>query len=225
MDKRLKIVTIAVSLIFAVITYQTMRDMAEGFIDGFREGYEGARNEARGFPVTRTFHLSLKPEGGRFTFPTTTVPSTSLLQLSMKKEIRKMCVQVTYVKEQIPPKLRVAENSFGFFIIFFVLYAIVIIPIQVFRIVRSITKNKIFDFTNIKRLRMVGYALLVIYIADLVMRYLEYKIASHVVHIEGYTLQMGSGNLTLVMLGFVVLMFAEVLKISVPLKEEQDLTV
>lgn len=224
MNKRLKIIAIAISVVFAMVIYQGTIGFVQGFRIGFNEGREYGRNEKIGALVTRMFHLSLKPEEGPYTFPTTTLPATTLFQLPVNAEIGKMKIQVTYDREQVPKRLLIAENLAMLFL-FFSLYAFVLIPVQTFRIVRSITRNKIFDFANIKRLRQIGYALLVVYVLHLVMNYFDYKIASYVVQVEGYLLRMSWGDITLLLLGFVVLMFAEVLKISVPLKEEQDLTV
>ncbi|MDR0438534.1 MAG: DUF2975 domain-containing protein [Bacteroidales bacterium] len=224
MNKRLKIITIAVSVIYAVIfignTYREMIGFRQGFKLGWNEGREYAINEKLGLPITKTFFVSLKPEDGPYTFPTTT-----LNQVPVKAEIKKMSIQATYMKEEVPKGLRIAEGWAIFLVFPVLLYIIVMIPIQVFRIVHSVTKNKVFDPWNINRLRKIGNALLIFYVVCLAWDYFSYRIATHVVHVEGYSLQIDWGNITLILLGLVMLMFAEVLKVSVKLKEEQDLTV
>ena len=225
MDKRLKIITIIIGVIFAtnVIT-GFYHEFMPGFRAGFNEGFEYGRNQGMGAPVTRTFYLSLKAEEGRYTFPTT-LPSTTRSLLAVSAEVERARVQVTYFREEVPIGVHVADG-FAMVLAFFALFAIIFIPVQVFRIVRSITRSKVFEVVNVKRLRYIGYAILLIYGMGLVIYFLDYKIASHVVQIEGYLLQWTWWReMSLLLLGLVVLAFAEVLKISVRLKEEQDLTV
>jgi len=97
----------------------------------------------------------------------------------------------------------------------FALFLAVLIPVHVFRIIRSITKSIFFEFANVKRLRKVGYSILVIYVIFVAV----------IIREGDDMLQASLEHLLLFLLGLVVLMFAEVLKISVRLKEEQDLTV
>lgn len=231
MDKRLKIITIITGLVFAIsVIAGFYHDFIPGFRVGFNEGWETEDNriEARSSGlspiVVRTFHLSLEPEGGSGTFPTRTLATTKHNQLPLKAEISGMRVRVTYIEEDVPRRAVVISNL-AFWLILPILYIFVLIPVQVFRIVRSITKSKVFEFKNIKRLRHIGYALLSFYVVDLVFIFSSFRLVSHIVQVEGYSLQMGLGNITIIFLGFVILMFAEVLKISTQLKEEQDLTV
>ena len=225
MDKRLKIITIIIGVIFATnIITGFYHEVVPSFSAGFNEGYEYSRNERVGAPVTRTFYLSLKPEEGRYSFPTT-LPSTTRSLLAVGAEVERARVQVTYFREEVPKGIRIVEG-FAMVLSFFAAFAIIFIPVQAFRIVRSITRSKVFEVVNVKRLRYIGYAILLISGMGLVMYYLNYRIASHVVQIEGYLLQWAWWReMSLFLLGLVVLAFAEVLKISVRLKEEQDLTV
>ena len=222
MNKRLKIITIAVGVVYAIIVIGQVYRGIPSFIEGFKAGYNDTR-VGRGYSP-KTFYLSLRPENGFYTFPTTIV--NQLDNIPMSVEFERVVVEIrTDVRERVPKRLTTARNLALYLFSPIMIYVILMVPIQVFRIVRSVTRNKFFDFRNIKRLRKVGYALLLFYLVNLVYNYIYYKIATHIVHIEGYSVQMQWGNEILLLLGFVVLMFAEVLKISVPLKEEQDLTV
>ena len=142
----------------------------------------------------------------------------------MKAEIGTMVVKMIDAKGILPKGAFVADIC-SYFLAFFALFVMIMIPVQTFRVLRSVTMNKIFDPANIRKLRFIGYALLAYYAAELFFNLIHYRIAASVIHVDGYSLHVDWGNITLVLLGFVVLMFAEVLKISVQLKEEQDLTV
>ena len=227
MDRRLKIITIALSIVYvASIGREIYRDIND-FMYGVRQGFNEAINsfetgKTPTLSATGTFFLSLKPENGLRTFPTMML--NQLDRKPMKAEIGTMVVELTDVKDRLP-KGTIAADTCSVFLSFFTLFVMALIPVQSFRVVRSITKDKIFDPANIRKLRSIGYALLAFYVATFVVNFLHFRIAAHVLHVNGYSLQMDWGNITIVLLGFVVLMFAEVLKVSVQLKEEQDLTV
>jgi len=227
MDRRLKIITIALSLVYLAIIVGFVEQMAADFISGFKAGIEkGVDSSEKGeiptVSATGFFHIYLKPDKGYRSFPTTMI--NQLDGKPMKTEIEKMIVEISDVKEQLP-KGTVVNDIFLTIFSFFTLFVSVLIPIQTFRIIRSISKNKIFDPKNIKKLRSIGYALIAVFVAGIVVAFLHYRVATSVVNIEGYSVQMKWENITLVILGLVVLMFAEVLKVSVQMKEEQDLTV
>jgi hypothetical protein len=228
MDRRLKIITITLSIVYVVIIggylYQDMADFIYGAKTGFNKGQAMAQtDEMHSISTAGAFFLSVKPEKGLRAFPT--VILNQLDGKPMNAEIEKMVVEVSNVKEKRSAGMIVAADVCFVLLSFFAIFMMILIPVQVFRIIRSITGNKIFDPANIKKLRLIGYALLAFYTANLVINFIHCRIAASVLCIEGYSLRLDWGNITLVLLGLVVLLFAEVLKVSVRLKEEQDLTV
>jgi len=226
MDRRLKIITIAFSMVYVLcISAEIYRGLA-AFASGFKFGLEEGLNyrETGEMPSLSTagFYLSMKPENGFRSFPT--IFRNQLDNKLMKAEIEKMAVLLSDVRDKLP-KGAFAAEIFSYLLALFALFVMVMIPVQTFRVVRSVTMNKIFDPANIHKLRIIGYALLAYYAINLIFSIIHYMIAVSVIHVDGYSLQVDIGNIILVLLGFVVLMFAEVLKVSVQLKEEQALTV
>ena len=227
MDRRLKIITIALSMVYVAsigrFIYYGAADFVYGAKLGLQAGIKMAETgEAPSWATIGTFFLSLKPENGLRTFPTTM--RNQLDRKPMNAEIERMVVEISEVKNRQPGET-IATFFFTSFLSCFALFILALVPLQTFRVLRSVSKDKIFDPTNIRKLRSIGYALLAFYIANLVVNFFHYRIATQVVQVDGYSLQFDWGNITLVLLGFVVLMFAEVLKVSVQLKEEQALTV
>ena len=227
MDRRLKIITIAISALYVAsiggYIHHEMADFMYGFKVGFKEGLKSVETgKMATLSTVGTFFLSLKPENGLRTFPTTI--RNQVDRKPMKAEFEKMVVEVSDVKSMLP-RGTLAADICSILLSLFALVVMVLLPVQTFRVVRSVTRDKIFDPTNIRKLRIIGYALLSFYIVTLTVNFLHYRIAAHVIEVDGYVLQMEWGNATLVMLGLVVLMFAEVLKVSVLMKQEQDLTV
>ena len=229
MDRQFKIITIAISIVYVASIGGFIPHMMADFVYGVKIGMEAGQKivETGEMPALSTggaFFISMKPEKGLRTFPTTML--NQLDKRAMKAEIERMVVEVELgdIKSRLPKGMVVADICITFLSLL-VLIFLVLIPVQTFRVVRSITKDKIFDLKNIRKIRCIGYSLLAFYVALFVVNFFHYRIATHVVQVEGYSLKMEWGNTTILLLGFVVLMFAEVLKVSVHLKEEQELTV
>jgi len=223
MDRRLKIITIAFSLIYVAIMGGQINRLLAEVIYGFKMGIKIAETgDISTLSEISPFFIYLKPINGYHTYPTTM--RNHLDGKPMKVEIEQITVELTDVKERLP-KWTATADIYMVALSFFAMFVMLFIPIQTIRIIHSITNNKVFDPTNIKKMRSIGYALLVFQITSLIYYYVHYSIASSVVNVEGYMLRMNWGNVSSVLLGFVVLMFAEVLKVSVQMKEEQDLTV
>jgi hypothetical protein len=228
MDRRLKIITVALGIVYVVIIFGYVYRLAVEFGSGFRKGFEMAQTNqetnAPPFSIAsyKVFYLYLKPEKGIRTFPTLIYNEQDGKQV--KAEIEKMVVELSGLTKP-QPTVTVFAEVFMILLSLFALFVMVFIPIQTFRLVRSVTKNKIFDPSNIRKLRFIGYALLAFYTADLIGGMFHYLVASHFVNVEGYVLKYYWGEVSIVIIGLVVLMFAEVLKASVNMKEEQDLTV
>jgi hypothetical protein len=227
MDRRLKIISLTFGVVYVIIAggviYNSMADFWLGFQSGFEQGLNSKETKTVS-PISTSgpFFLSLKPVNGLRSFP-----DTMLNQIDgklMRAELESLVVELTNVKE-LMPQGTVATDIIMFLMAFSILFIILFVPIQTFRVVYSITKDKIFNTDNIRKLRNIGYALLAFFGADFLLNYLHYRIALQIIDIEGYVLRINWDNATLVLLGLVVLMFAEVLKVSVRMKEEQDLTV
>lgn len=107
-----------------------------------------------------------------------------------------------------------------------ILGLLIYIPIQTYKVIRSIVKDDIFDLSNIKRIRKIGYSTLIAFVLAIPI----YPITKYL-----YYLLFGVGDLSeygtirddysLLLFGLLILLFAEILKMSHQIKEENDLTV
>lgn len=102
----------------------------------------------------------------------------------------------------------------------------VYIPVKTYRIIRSVIKDNLFDLKNIQRIRMVGYALLLIFVLSLIFYplannfYVNILKSTSIVEMESIR-----DEYHLLLMGLLVLLFAEIMKISHKIKEENELTV
>lgn len=94
------------------------------------------------------------------------------------------------------------------------------------RLVISINKSDIFKWKNVRRLRLLGLALIVSFCTALLPAYLTLNSVEQVFSVRGYDLNLSDMvNTTTLVLGLSTLIVAEVFAIGLKMKEEQDLTI
>jgi hypothetical protein len=221
MNKRLKIIAIILCVVYVGGIVMHIYGMAPDMKHAFNEGYNSEREGIKS--TARTFYLSVKPETGGRTFPT--VLHNQSDGIPMKAEFEKIVVELSNVEKDKLPEGRRVVNIGLWLLGLFLIIATLMIPFNTFFLIESITTKTVFDPKNILRLRRIGYALLIFYATNIVFNYLYYRAKVQIIQLEGYSLQMDWGNTSLVIFGIAVLLFSEVLKISVQLKEDQELTV
>lgn len=94
------------------------------------------------------------------------------------------------------------------------------------RLVISINKSDIFNWKNVRRLRLLGTALIVSFCTAFLPAYLTFRGVGEVFAVRGYELNLSDMvNATTLVLGISTLIVAEVFAIGLKMKEEQDLTI
>lgn len=94
------------------------------------------------------------------------------------------------------------------------------------RLIRNINKSYIFEWANVRQLKLLGYSLLITFAARLAFEYLNY--ANILDHVEIQYYKIDWSNLlqtTNLILGLASLLVAEIFAVGLRLKEEQDLTI
>jgi len=227
MNTRLKIICILFGIVYFYFVGMAIIDSIPDFMAGFKEGYnkvktfgeEGSTIEEP--DQTETVFLNIKPISGFFSFP------SSIINLKSGNPVRaEFSSLITKVdKTQLPLKVKIGSIVF-IFLAFPTLFAIVFIPIQIYRVIRSIVKNEIFKLRNVARIRWIGYCLLFIFVGEAYSNFFNTVEAKALIRLEDYQIifKMGSEYYWL-LFALVTLLFAEILKISHTMKEEQDLTI
>jgi hypothetical protein len=108
----------------------------------------------------------------------------------------------------------------------FMLALAIYIPIQVYKVIRSIARNEVFDIKNVGRIRRIGYSLLIYFLISACYNLKSTIEAKSLIHLENYKIVFTlKEEYIFLLFGLIVLLFAEILKISHTIKEENDLTV
>ncbi len=227
MNTRLKILTILFSIAYGILVFDTvvstfMPAFIAGIEDGWNDAKEDHKNKDKERGSSEIIHCYVQPHEGIYSFPTPVINMKTGLRVFMETNTIK-------VKIEDAPQLSlglIIVKVIEFFVSLALLFFLIFIPIQAYKIIRSIHKNIIFDEQNIRRIRRIGYALLIMFGLSLFVATVSTMTARELLSLEDYkiifTMQDDYGSL---MFGLVVLLFAEVLKIATSIKEEQDLTV
>jgi hypothetical protein len=219
MNTRLKIICILFGIIYLIIIGESIvTDLYPSFTAGFKAGYNGSQQTE----TSKEIDFYAKPINGIYSFPTSIINTKTGEMISA--EWNSIHVSLTN-----PAKLPLWFGITYIFLMisaFFICALVIYIPIQVYKVIRSIVQNEIFDPKNIRRIRRIGYALLIYfsYTAFYIIRStLE---AQALVGLENYKIIFNfKEEYIFLLFGLIVLLFAEILKISHTLKEENDLTV
>lgn len=219
--KRIKVISGLLAIMFTVSIFGLITDGFDDFIEGYKEGYNERKiMEEQGICV-RSLYLHLKNKKGQL-YPSeitnTLTNQTIPLQINAAKTL------IPYTSESLPSWLSIYENILIISIIFIfgLLFAI---PVLSYFIIISAVKGKILEQKNIKRCRKLGWFIVFIYIFELLTQSLEYLKAINLVDFSEYTLKWDYFDFPLLFLGLTILLVAEILNVSLKMKEEQELTI
>jgi len=206
------------AVIYVVSILGAFSDMSSAFITGFKQGY----SEAEKGNDSEIFHFEVEPEKGSYTFPSTITNEKT--GQSMQAEIGSFMVYQTNPENPLTGSDKLLKGL-NLFLSLITMIILIYIPIQTFKIIRSVMKEVIFDQNNIKRLRKIGFAVLLLFICKYVSAYSDCLVASHALQIHNYKPVVKETHMIFLFLGIVICIFAEILKKATVIKEEQDLTV
>ncbi len=233
MNNRLKIICIlfAVTYLFIILHF-VFKDMinfniqkTDDATDNTEQELEESANIEADASLHFTYTFDVLPLKQSISFPTITLENLKTGK-PVDIEVRQFNVQLDKQKQN--------EHNLSFYILFGIhmlvgalkLFIVIYIPVQTFKIVKSISKNVIFDTKNIKRIRNLGYALIILFFDMLLSQYLGSLTVKDLVAFKDYKISyIEIENTSYLLFGFASLLFAEILKISLKMKEEQDLTV
>jgi hypothetical protein len=228
MNTRLKIICILFGFAyFYIIGEHIVTEDIADFMTGFNEGRtlvkeQETENQEKKIEGLDTHFFSVIPKNGFGSFPTSFVnlKNSSFILANVGSFRAKVANPI-----KLPIGLVVARG-FSLFFSFFVLFLFIYIPIQTYKTIRSVIKNEIFEIKTIHRIRRIGYTLLLIFGFSVYYSFVDYATSKALISLEDYKIVFSmKEDYTFLLFGFVTLLFAEILKMSHTMKEENDLTV
>ncbi len=102
---------------------------------------------------------------------------------------------------------------------------LIAVPVYFYTIMGAFYKDDIFNLRNVKRLNISGSLLVAIFVLQLVMDITDYHYKKSLIEITNYSLSVHLSGAEWLFMGLSTLLIAQILKRSVELKEEQELTI
>ena len=223
MNKRIKILGILFAFFYFFIIGENIIEEIPSFVAGFKEGWkEGGRiKENKNISKTETCFLNVVPKMGQYSFPTEFLNSTE--GNLIKADVSSMVVRA---ESKILPTWLSITYAIAIFLIFPTFFLLLFIPVQAYKTIRSIVKDEIFNMKTITRIRRIGYALLIVFGCTIFTEFILYLVSKQLIDLRDYDIVFSAkSNYIFLLFGLVTLLFAEILKISHTMKEEQDLTI
>ncbi|MDR1652150.1 MAG: DUF2975 domain-containing protein [Prevotellaceae bacterium] len=220
MNKRLKILVVLFGVLYVAIVVFNFTSNFDDISGNFMDGYNSVGSEEGVFAMKYSIlHFDVLPKGERYCDNMQNLKSGEILKVRTNTYAAKIDFA------QMPAETFLIEMLLSIFA-WAALFILILIPVLIFKIIRSIVKDDVFNVLNIRRLKWTGYALVFLFVFHL-LNYLQvYITAKKLLELQNYEIvfTMGESYLYLIM-GIGTLLFAEILKISTKIKEENELTV
>jgi len=226
---RLKIITISFASAYCFIIGEFLfADMVSAMMAGFQKGYEYGINIKEHGDETFTSALDEMDEIIMFQVKPKEYGSlpTALTMLNGTTLFAQSDQFFTTIKNPVRPLWIRIARTFSWIVSFCLMVILIYIPVQVGKVIRSVLKNEIFDMKNVKRLRKTGYALLLVFVLAATFGIIYTIDARNLIQLADYRIIFSlKEDYIYLLFGLATLLFAEILKISHTMKEEQELTV
>ena len=213
MKKKLNL--ICLGIVLAVLV--SMSFLFSTFYYGFKAGIDAYEQGAAGLDVT------YKMIG---TMPTDVITNETATAINEKDgstvSILPFISMIGIPNEKADATDSIFLSLLDWMVIICCIYAIV----QFVKMIRNIHRNIIFDWANVKRLRRLGFSLILCFCCSLVTFAINNHLVSQVISLKDcdFSIAFQFSDPTL-LIGFTSLLFAEIFAIGLKLKEENDLTI
>lgn len=219
MNKKIKTYCLILAIVYSIVVIFSIFES----VTDFQEGYKQGRNEeTKSLWYAKTLHLHVVPIGGMYTYPEKIKNTLTGQELQAETKIYKILPQNS--DRTIPLYLKIFRGSIMALALAF-MAALVYLPILFFGVIKSATKGKMLEYKTIRKIQRIGYILIMYYIFDFLAYASDFLVAKYLVALENYRAIVNFTDPGILFLGIVTLLFAEILKVSRQLKEEQDLTI
>lgn len=209
---KLTALSILVTLAYCLLLFSSFTEGWDDFKLGFEEGYS--------FKL-QTYFVDLKAKQSISSFPDSLTNIKTGKMVNIRYDKAQLRASVIPVPEKTIGTYQLIETLISLISIFIVIY----IPVLFFKLMKTLMHEVVFDKQNIKYLRKIAILLIVYYIVDLLINYISYRMNVSLFDFAGYTIQREPADMIWLLLGFVLLLFAEILTKGSKIQEEHDLTI
>lgn len=217
--ERLKALCVVLLIVFFGSLYQ---GAVVPFIDGINYGLTIAKYENNTQNKTQEFiMMDVEPKNPEFMEP-------NEINIKDGKAVLVRATNVSLLMSDTPnkPVWWMALNSLYIALTVIVLILGVWIPFLVVKILRSLQHSYVFERINLKRINRIGIIILSIGLIGSVIQVINILSAEYLVDLTNYRFTYSKViDFNAIIMGVVILIMNEVMRIAIEIKEEQDLTI
>ncbi len=223
--KRIKVISAVLALLFTAIVVHTLVEVIleapQAFLEGWNSVKSNEENESAHGLTQEYLYLNLQAKSGH-RYSSVITGSQSNEELPFDISTGRVLVKVDGAK--LPTWIVIFETLVLITMLYF-LVAIIAIPVLFYFLIASTTKGNILTKKNVRHCRKLGWIVLSLYAFPTLFYLLNYFKSKHIVSFSDYTVQMEYADSSILFLGLLILLVAEILHVSLTMKEEQDLTI
>lgn len=213
MNRKIRSYCLILSFIYVFVVVYTIFTEISSFKAGFKEGRSKIPREI--------LHVNLIPKQGVYSFPDKANEVSSKIDVRLEVKNAKLLVLNPV---EFPLGIRI-----GYYLIltsaFILLGCTIWLPFLFFKVIRAASKGNILQLKVIKRIRKIGVILIFFYIADVLAYTIDTLKAEYLLDLSNYNFFIDFSGFGTLILGIVTLLLAEILHVTLKMKEEQDLTI
>ena len=217
--ERLKALCVVLLIVFFGSLYQ---GAIVPFIDGVSYGLTIAKYENNTQNKTQEFiMMDVEPKNPEYM-------EANEINIKNGKEVLVRATNVSLLLDdtQEKPMWWMALNSLYMALTVIVLILGIWIPFLVVKILRSLQHSYVFDRINLKRINRIGIIILSIGLIGSVIQGINIISAEYLVDLTNYRFTYSKViDFNAIIMGVVILIMNEVMRIAIEIKEEQDLTI
>lgn len=216
----IKSLSILVGILYGLFVISTLRNEFKDFKMGFLLGYHSAKDNDPNLDGN-VYFLKVEPKKGVLDF------SQSIQNLKMDTNLaaRYSNIEVLVPNSfKLSQKLKIYDAIKGLLSIILVI-CFLWVPFIFYRIIKLYSSELIFNDENIKRLRMLGRLIGVIYLVMFICDELSNSINSSLFDFANYKIVESNTSYLGILLAFIILILAETIARGIEMKKEQELTI
>jgi len=209
---KLTALSVLATLVYCLFLFSSLTEGWDDFKLGFQEGYS--------FKV-QTYFVDLKAKKSISDFPDSLTNIKTGEKVNIRYDKAQVRASVIPVQEKSIDKYQFIGTLIALISIFIVIY----IPVLFFKLMKTLMHELVFNKKNIWCLRKIAILLIVYYIVEFITNYISYRMNVSLFDFTNYKIQREPADMIWLLLGVVLLIFAEILTKGSKIQEEQDLTI
>jgi hypothetical protein len=220
MNKKLIILSCLIIVAFGMQTAFTGYELMNGFNGDFNDGYNNAYNN--GYKTGQKVRSRIEPYiifPARFTLVSATPDTLMVYNDKAGARIPVKVAKVSVEMKEIPFSM-----YYMIPIVLLLPVLIIIACVQFYKLIVSVARSRIFEWSNVKRLRYIGGVLIALFLFEFITGMIFLLRVGEYISLPGYHLD-SEINTVLLISGLFFLLIAEIFAKGLRLKEEQELTI